>query len=82
MRLRHPAGDDLVDVHGDLVPVDADDTFEAPESWAEAFAARYDTTVEALRVDGSDGSAETKTCETVKTDGEICGRDLPCPYHD
>lgn len=20
-------------------------------------------------------------CEVVKSDGEVCGRDLPCPYH-
>jgi hypothetical protein len=23
-----------------------------------------------------------ETCETVKSDGEVCGRDLPCQYHD
>jgi len=22
------------------------------------------------------------TCDEVKSDGEVCGRDLPCPYHD
>jgi hypothetical protein len=25
---------------------------------------------------------EPDTCEVVKTDGEVCGRDRPCPYHD
>lgn len=24
---------------------------------------------------------ETATCEIVKDDGEVCGRELPCPYH-
>lgn len=23
----------------------------------------------------------TETCEVVKSDGEVCGRDKPCPYH-
>ena len=22
------------------------------------------------------------TCEVVKSDGEVCGRERPCPYHD
>lgn len=32
----------------------------------------------------SDADAEgdaPETCTAVKTDGEVCGRDLPCPYH-
>jgi hypothetical protein len=24
----------------------------------------------------------TDTCEVVKADGEVCGRDRPCAYHD
>lgn len=24
---------------------------------------------------------EPETCEVVKSDGELCGRDLPCQYH-
>lgn len=31
---------------------------------------------EYLGVDESPG-----TCDVVKADGEVCGRDLPCPYH-
>lgn len=23
-----------------------------------------------------------ETCEEVKSDGEVCGREKPCPYHD
>ena len=26
-------------------------------------------------------SDEVETCEEVKSDGEVCGRPLPCPYH-
>lgn len=30
-----------------------------------------------------DGSVSRgETCETVKTDGDVCGRELPCQYHD
>ena len=24
---------------------------------------------------------EAGTCEVVKSDGDVCGRDLPCQYH-
>lgn len=30
---------------------------------------------------GDDGDESRATCETVKEDGEVCGRELPCPYH-
>jgi hypothetical protein len=30
------------------------------------------------RVDDEDS---TDTCEVMKSDGDVCGRDLPCPYH-
>jgi hypothetical protein len=23
----------------------------------------------------------TATCEAIKADGDVCGRELPCPYH-
>lgn len=36
----------------------------------------YDEIV--CRVRGS----EAETCETVKSDGEVCGREKPCSYHD
>jgi len=25
---------------------------------------------------------DSGTCDVVKQDGDICGRDRPCPYHD
>jgi hypothetical protein len=25
--------------------------------------------------------SDAETCQVVKTDGEVCGRELPCPYH-
>jgi hypothetical protein len=37
-------------------------------------------------IDGSvvDGyrDEDTDTCSVVKNDGDVCGRELPCPYHD
>lgn len=27
------------------------------------------------------GESESEVCDTVKSDGEVCGRDLPCGYH-
>lgn len=27
-------------------------------------------------------TAYAGTCEAVKSDGEVCGRERPCPYHD
>lgn len=31
--------------------------------------------------DGQDGE-QGDTCDTVKADGEVCGRERPCAYHD
>lgn len=28
-----------------------------------------------------DEGDDAETCDTVKSDGEVCGRELPCPYH-
>ncbi|QLH80975.1 hypothetical protein [Halosimplex pelagicum] len=28
-----------------------------------------------------DEGDDAETCDEVKSDGEVCGRDLPCPYH-
>lgn len=29
----------------------------------------------------SDSESESGTCDVVMNSGEVCGRDLPCPYH-
>jgi len=83
MRVTHPVAlsddghvDSTVYVNGDAVPVDDDGTFEVDdEHWLESFADRYGYDVADLRVDYGG------TCDTVKSDGDVCGRDLPCPYH-
>lgn len=44
--------------------------------------------IEYAGADGNDGNpayfeddAASETCQTVKGDGEVCVRELPCPYH-
>lgn len=52
-----------------------DGTFETDNERAvERVAASYGLTLEDLRV--------SQTCDVVKNDGEVCGRQTPCPYHD
>lgn len=60
------------------------DVAEADLGAARRWAEGYGTTVEALAVDeASDADVETsETCEVVKQDGEVCGRERPCSYHD
>lgn len=45
--------------------IDREDTSAAPSS----------------DVEESDESDDTGTCQEIKSDGEVCGRDLPCGYH-
>jgi len=57
--------------------VDSDGIIECPAGEAEAvalaLAEAHDCTADALL------SAEP--CGVIKSDGEVCGRELPCPYH-
>lgn len=83
---RHPrAMDDVegtvpaaVGLHGEHVPIDEDGAFTSEnETAVRALASAYDLTLADLRVgDSSD------TCEVVKNDGDVCGRERPCSYHD
>lgn len=83
MRVRHPAAGDSdgvpptqVDVAGAKRPVDDDGVVTAPPDVARRLAAAW---ADRFDVDADDLLAET--CDAVKSDGEVCGRDLPCPYH-
>lgn len=31
---------------------------------------------------GKEEEDAVATCQEVKSDGEVCGRERPCPYHD
>jgi hypothetical protein len=80
---RHPralddvAGNPPAQVHlsGGHVAVDGETFDHDDEAAVESLADRYGVDLSALRVGGD-------TCETVKSDGEVCGRERPCPYHD
>jgi len=84
--LRHPRALDDVDGHpprtvpsaavGERVTVDDAGEFEVAEaSDARDLADAYGVDLDRLVVD------DAETCDTVKSDGEVCGRELPCPYH-
>lgn len=85
MRVYHPNAvrettdnvDGRVDIDGDLYEVTDDDTLDVPERRGEKLAARYGLDLAAIRVEETPA-----TCEVVKSDGEVCGRERPCRYHD
>jgi len=52
-----------------------DGTIQCPDDVADALRDHYADRYEWYEADTTD------TCDAVKTDGEVCGRDLPCPYH-
>jgi len=65
---------DSVSVGGDSYPVSDDGTVDLPtEADVRTLAAAYDLDTEALQSAG--------TCDEIKSDGDVCGRGLPCPYH-
>jgi len=82
MDLRHPYAvrdttpPSVVTVDGDDYRVE-DGTLTVPDAVGErllaAWSARFDIDADRLRIAG--------TCTVEKNDGEVCGRDLPCPYH-
>jgi hypothetical protein len=84
--VRHPrdredvAGDPpaRVTVRGRTYAVDRDAdpaTVTLPESAdVDALAAAYDL--------APDDLTTTDTCEVVKSDGDVCGRERPCRFHD
>ena len=47
---------------------------------ADALAERFDVDAASLTGD-TEAEAEPDTCQTVKSDNEVCGRELPCAYH-
>ena len=71
-----------VDLQGETVPVDRSGdtaTFTTADGSAvEAFARAYGVTADDLV---TDEGGERGTCDVVKSDGEVCGRPLPCQYH-
>jgi len=83
MPVKHPHADRdaspaAVTVGTDTYPVDDDGVIECPAAAESSAAARL------ARVYGCDSDAlrVSETCEVVKDDGDVCGRDRPCQYHD
>jgi hypothetical protein len=78
MKIRHPRDVGIaIDVNGEHVLPDENGHYDIGDQrgWLERYADAVGVAPEDLIVD------ETATCETVKTDGEVCGRELPCAYH-
>ena len=83
--VRHPQSfDDVagqpkaaVTINGETYPIDRDDspaTVDVPTDDAvRVLANAYGLDADALRL--------TETCEAVKNDGDVCGRELPCRFH-
>jgi hypothetical protein len=83
MTVKHPHADRdaspaAVTVGTTTYSVDSDGGIACPDSEADAVAERL---AEVYGCDADDLLA-VETCDVVKSDGEICGRDRPCPYHD
>lgn len=76
MHIRHPRDAGIaIDVDGETVTPDENGHYDIGDrrGWLERYAAANDCEPESLIV--------SETCDVEKADGEICGRDLPCPYH-
>lgn len=73
----------------ELADVQEDGTFTIPESkrgWLDGWADQYGYDAEELLVhedweQPENDEEDVETCSAVKSDGEVCGRDLPCHYH-
>jgi len=67
----------VVTVGGSNYDVADDGTVDLPDERAvEDLASAYDLTAADL-----DTTDDTETCQVVKSDGEVCGREKPCQYH-
>lgn len=78
MRIRHPRGVGIaIDVNGETVTPDDNGHYDIGDNrgWLDRYARAHDCDPEDLLV------ADTATCDTLKQDGEVCGREKPCPYH-
>jgi len=68
----HPAA--AVTVRGESYPIKDGQVTLPDERDVRALADAHGVDADDLRL--------TETCDVVKSDDEVCGRDRPCPYHD
>jgi len=76
MRIRHPRDAGIaIDVNGETVTPDECGHYDIGDNraWLEDYAKAHDCSVDELLV--------AATCEVVKSDDDVCGRELPCAYH-
>ena len=70
-----------VDVNGEHREVD-DGVFEVDdETWLHGFAEAHGMDPDDLLLEEDQPPPDEEICTVVKNDGEICGREKPCPYH-
>jgi len=92
MRVQHPQTDRdcplpaaVTCPDGETRTLDSDGTVDVPEdvavALADAWAGCYDVPPDGLLEHDDSDDEDAGTCEVVKNDDEVCGRDLPCPYH-
>ena len=68
-------GNVAVNTDGYLADLDDDVADRAMRALGDAYGVDYTDDGDVVL----DGGAQT--CEAVKSDGDVCGRELPCPYH-
>lgn len=81
-KVRHPDADRdaspaAATVGTTTYSVDDDGVIDCPADEADHVA---DVLADAYGVTAAD-LLVAPTCDTVKSDGEVCGRGLPCPWH-
>jgi len=90
MKVAHPHADRdaspaAVTVGTDTYPVDEDGIIQCPADRAaevaDVLARAHDVPPDGLLTREDEPPDSPATCDTVKQDGEVCGRELPCPYH-
>lgn len=65
---------------GQLYPGDVAEVSD-PSHWEESDDFEIVESDDEPEGSEEDTDDEPETCEVVKSDGEVCGRELPCAYH-
>lgn len=65
----------------DEYSVDDDGAIDCPDGVVDDLREHYADRYEWYEPDDDESPESAVTCDVVKNDGEVCGRDLPCSYH-
>lgn len=93
MEVSHPraerdASPAAVTVGTDTYPVDDAGVIDCPDERAHEVAERLAEVYglepdDLVREEDGPPDGDVEYCDAIKTtDGEVCGRELPCPYHN